>query len=145
MTTKAIFPKAKSVTSLQGVRFRMACGGASHQWGFMFHRGLPADHGPSQVHRKREENHPMQTQLPRVPREHSGDCGSPSSPPSPPCLERPHTVRCRRLAGAWVGTYTCPCPLLVRYMAPGSINQQDIFFLTLDKSIYISTYICGCT
>lgn len=71
MTTKAIFPKASlSQASRESGSERQACGGARHQWGFMFHRELPADHGPSQVHRKREESHPMQTQLPRVPREH---------------------------------------------------------------------------
>lgn len=42
---------------------------------------------------------------------------------------------CLQLADTGFGTNTCPCPLPVGHMAPGSM-KQSIFFLTLDKSVY---------
>lgn len=137
MTTRAIFSKA---SQSQVVRFRIA----GSQWcqslvGLCTPQGAARCPLPKALVRSTERggNHPMPTQFPQVPRDKQGT-GKSTEPPAalPPSVPRQAT-RYGTASGWWALGLTCLCLLSVRHMAPGSIQQQGIFFLTWDKSTFI--------
>lgn len=134
MTTGAV-SQSKPFTNCWRVGFR-----TSGSWWYQSPVGLRAPWGLPAAYdwadRKREGNlcNPGSSSSQRRAR-HSGDQRTSwlSSLPSGP---RGNMVwDCLQLADTGLGTNTCPRPLPVGDMAPGSM-KQSIFFLTLDKSVY---------
>lgn len=105
-------------------------GGALHSTG-----GCPL---PRALVRSTERggNPPMPTQFPSPQRQarHREEHRTSSRPPS---LRARRATRYGTASGRWALGLTCLCLLSGRHMAPGSIQQQGIFFLTWDKSTFL--------